>query len=37
MKEKSKKIGNYVIRMEECLGKGAFATTYKAYKDKNFN
>jgi hypothetical protein len=23
--------------MDECLGKGGFAATYKAYKDKNYN
>lgn len=23
--------------MDECLGRGGFAATYKAYKDKNFN
>jgi serine/threonine protein kinase len=37
MKEKNKKVGKYGIRMEECLGRGAFASTYKAYKDKNYS
>ena len=37
MKEKNKKVGSYLIRMEQCLGRGGFATTYKAFKDKNFN
>jgi hypothetical protein len=37
MKEKNKKVGNYYIKMDECLGRGGFATTYKAYRDKNYN
>ena len=37
MKEKNKKIGQYVIKMDVCLGRGGFAATYKAYKDKNYN
>ena len=37
MKEKNKKVGNYLIRMEQCLGRGGFATTYKAYKGKNYS
>jgi serine/threonine protein kinase len=34
--EKSKKVGHYVVKVDEFLGKGAFAATYRAYKDKNY-
>jgi hypothetical protein len=37
MKEKNKKVGNYIIKMENCLGRGGFAATYMAFKDKNYN
>jgi len=37
MKEKNKKVGNFNIKMDDCLGRGGFAATYKAYKDKNYN
>ncbi len=37
MKEKNKKIGNYTIKMDACLGRGGFAATYMAFKDKNYN
>ena len=36
MKEKNKKVGNYAIKMDTCLGRGGFATTYMAFKDKNY-
>jgi hypothetical protein len=37
MKGNNKKVGNYYIKMDECLGRGGFAAAYKAYRDKNFN
>lgn len=37
MKEKNKKIGQFTIKMDDCLGKGAFAATFKAFRDKNYN
>jgi hypothetical protein len=37
MKEKNKKVGQFTIKMDDCLGRGGFATTYKAFRDKNYN
>ena len=37
MKERNKKVGKYIIKMDSCLGRGAFASTYKAFKDKDLS
>ena len=33
-KYSKKKVGNYIILLDQCLGKGSFGLVYKAYLEK---